>query len=242
MSNGVVTLRNVSKVFGSTNRQVVALDEVSLEVGDGQFVSVMGPSGCGKSTLLNLMGGLDSPTTGRVLVEGQDLSTLSDRKLALLRRRGVTFVFQFFNLLPTLSAEENVAVPLRADGLKRSDVRDRARRALAAVGMSDRARHLPSELSGGEMQRVAIARALATDARIILADEPTGNLDSVRGNDILELLKRSTERDGRTVVMVTHDLRAAAYGDRMISMRDGRIVDEVHGPRFESNVTPLRRG
>ena len=237
----IVSLRGVSKRFGDNDRLVWALRHVSLDILPGEFVSLMGPSGSGKSSLLNLIAGLDTPSEGEVRVDGKLVTMLSDGQLAQLRRRTITFVFQFFNLLPTLNAGQNVAVPLRADGLPRAEIATRVSRALAAVGLTDRASHYPSELSGGEMQRVAIARALATDARVILADEPTGNLDSVRGEDILELLKRATERDGRTVVLVTHDLRAAAYGDRLITLRDGHIVDEVEGPGRTAKVIPLHR-
>jgi putative ABC transport system ATP-binding protein len=238
----IVSLRGVSKQYGDDEGQhVSAVRDVSLDVAPGEFVSIMGPSGSGKSTLLNLIAGLDVPTAGDVLVDGQRIRTLSARQLAMLRRKTVTLVFQFFNLLPTLTTKQNVAVPLLADGLPRRDISERVDRALASVSMSHRGEHYPSQLSGGEMQRVAIARALATDARIILADEPTGNLDSVRGEEILELLKQSTERGERTVIMATHDLRAAAYGDRLFTMRDGRIVDEVLGQRVVPKVTPLHR-
>ena len=237
----IVSLYAVSKRFGENERSVWALRDVSLDFAPGEFVSLMGPSGSGKSTVLNLIAGLDTPSEGDVRVDGQLVRTLSDGQLARLRRRTITFVFQFFNLLPTLTAGQNVAVPLRADGLARSEIAARVSRALAEVGLTHRAEHYPSELSGGEMQRVAIARGLATDACVILADEPTGNLDSVRGEDILELLKQASERDGRTVVLVTHDLRAAAYGDRLLTLRDGQIVDEVVGPGRTAKVIPLRR-
>jgi putative ABC transport system ATP-binding protein len=237
----IVSFEQVAKRFGEGERAVWALRDVSLSVAPGEFVSVMGPSGSGKSTLLNLVAGLDTPTEGAVRVGGSAVGDLPDRALARLRRRTVTFVFQFFNLLPTLTAGQNVAVPLRADGLSRAAIVERVTRALDAVGLSHRADHYPNELSGGEMQRVAVARALATDARVILADEPTGNLDTVRGEEILELLKLASERDGRTVILVTHDLRAAAYGDRLITLRDGTIIDEVVGPGRRASVTPLRR-
>jgi putative ABC transport system ATP-binding protein len=223
----LVAIRNASKRYGEGERAVWALRDVSLTIDPGEFVAVTGPSGSGKSTLLNLIAGLDTPTSGEVMIEGARIPDLSNRALATLRRQTITIIFQFFNLLPTLTAEENVAVPLRADGRKTSEVRARAAQALEAVGLALRARHYPEELSGGEMQRVAIARALATDARLILADEPTGNLDTEGGEEILELLQQASERDGRAVLLVTHDLRAAAHGDRFITLRDGRIVDEV---------------
>ena len=216
-----------------------ALRDVSLTIEPGEFVAITGPSGSGKSTLLNLVAGLDSPTSGEVSIEGTPIPTLSNRELSVVRRRTIAIIFQFFNLLPTLTAEENVAVPLRADGIKTAEVRSRATHALDVVGLAQRARHYPSELSGGEMQRVAIARALATDARLILADEPTGNLDTERGEEILELLRQACERDGRAVLLVTHDLRAAAYGDRLITLRDGRIVDEVSSAPSSAQVVRL---
>lgn len=235
----LVMVRNASKSYGEGDRTVWALRDVSLTVDAGEFVSIMGPSGSGKSTLLNLVAGLDTPTSGEVTLEGARVSDLSNRALATIRRRTIGIVFQFFNLLPTLTAEENVAVPLRADRRKTPEIRERATRALEAVGLSHRAHHYPDELSGGEMQRVAIARALATDARLILADEPTGNLDTDRGEEILELLKQATERDGRSVLLVTHDLRAAAHGDRLITLRDGSIVDEVQTASGSAQVVRL---
>jgi putative ABC transport system ATP-binding protein len=237
----IVSLRKVSRRYGDGDTAVWAVRDVSLDLQPGELVSLTGPSGSGKSTLLHLVAGLDTPTGGEVLVDGRAVASLSDRDLARMRRRTLALVFQFFNLLPTLTARENVAVPLRADRLPPAEVAARVERALVAVGIAHRAGHFPHQMSGGEMQRVAIARALATEARLILADEPTGNLDSARGEEILELLKQTTEAQGRTVLLVTHDLRAAAYGDRMITLRDGSIVDEVLGPRATSKVTPLRR-
>jgi putative ABC transport system ATP-binding protein len=240
-STPLVTLCNVSKRYGENDRAVWALREVSLAVAAGEFVSLMGPSGSGKSSLLNLIAGLDVPTSGEVLVQGRDVSSLSDRELSVMRRHTIAFIFQFFNLLPTLTAAENVAVPLRADGRPRAEIADRVFQGLDAVGLTERAHHYPNELSGGEMQRVAIARALATDASVVLADEPTGNLDSSRGEEILELLRQVPERDGRAVILVTHDVRAAAHADRLITLRDGRIVDEVKSARAGAKVVSLRR-
>ncbi|MCK6555718.1 ABC transporter ATP-binding protein [Candidatus Binatia bacterium] len=237
----MIELDSVSKRYGDGPGAVWALREVSLWVRRREFLAVMGPSGSGKSSLLNLIAGLDAPHEGEVRVAGSVVAQLADRQLARLRRSTVTVIFQFFNLLPTLTAEQNVAVPLRADGRSRRETRERVARALDAVAMTHRARHYPSELSGGEMQRVAIARALATDAQVVLADEPTGNLDSARGDEILELLRGAVDREGRTVVMVTHDVRAAAYGDRIITLRDGRIVDEVTGARGAVRVVEMDR-
>jgi putative ABC transport system ATP-binding protein len=235
----LIVIRNVTKSYGQGGSAVNAVRGVSLAIEPGEFVSITGPSGSGKSTLLNLVAGLDTATSGEVIIEDASISALSNQQLALVRRRTIAIIFQFFNLLPTLNAEENVAVPLRADGMKTAEVRARAARALEAVGLAERAKHYPSELSGGEMQRVAIARALATDARVILADEPTGNLDTERGEEILEMLRQACDRDGRAVVLVTHDVRAAAYGDRLITLRDGRIVDEVSNATRSARVVEL---
>lgn len=240
MRESVVSLRSVAKRHGDGDRAVWALREISLEIRRGEFVSLIGPSGSGKTTTLNVIAGLDTPTSGDVRVQGQCVAQLKDRALASLRRRTVALIFQFFNLLPTLTAAENVAVPLRADRLPRREVDGRVASALDTVGLSALANRYPAELSGGEMQRVAIARALATEAPIILADEPTGNLDSMRGAEILEILKRLSEREERTVILVTHDLRAAAYGDRIITLRDGRIVDEVSGAQVP-HLKPVPR-
>jgi len=229
VSEPIIALSNLSKRYGDGDRAVWALRNVSLSVAPRELVTVSGPSGSGKTTLLNLISGLDFPTSGEVRLDGQAIHDLPNHEMARLRRRLVTMVFQFFNLLPTLTAAQNVAVPLRADRKPRAMVAERTREALEAVGMSHRADRYPGELSGGEMQRVAIARAIATDARIILADEPTGNLDTARGKEILELLRRASEEDGRAIVLVTHDPRAAAFGDREIILSDGRIA--VSRPR-----------
>jgi putative ABC transport system ATP-binding protein len=234
----VVVVRGVTRRFGEGERSVWALRDVSLTLVPGELVTIMGPSGSGKSTLLNLIAGLDTADAGEVEVDGQRLATVADGDRARLRRRTVAFVFQSMNLLPTLTAAQNVGVPLRADGVSRRQVAARVAAALAGVGLAARAAHYPGELSGGEMQRVAIARALATDARVILADEPTGNLDTARGEEILELLRRAVDADGRAVLLVTHDLRAGAYGDRMITLRDGQIVDEL-AAKTHAPVTPL---
>ena len=234
----LVVVRNVTRRFGDGAGAVWALRDVSLTVAPAELVTIMGPSGSGKSTLLNLVAGIDEPDTGTVEVDGNVLARMRDAELARLRRRTVAFVFQAMNLLPTLTAAQNVAVPLRADGMPARTVAERVASALAHVGLTARAGRYPAELSGGEMQRTAIARALATDARLILADEPTGNLDTARGEEVLDLLRRAVDDDGRSVLLVTHDLRASAYGDRMITLRDGRIVDEIR-TRVRSSVTSL---
>ncbi|HTU22917.1 MAG TPA: ABC transporter ATP-binding protein [Gemmataceae bacterium] len=216
----MLTLQNVTKVYAQGSRMVHALRGVSLCIREGEFVSITGPSGSGKSTLLHLLGALDVPTTGSIRFADHDLKALSERKRSLLRRRRIGFVFQSFNLLPTLTAVENVALPLVLAGQGSSH--RRALDALDRVGLSGRADHLPEQMSGGEMQRVAIARALVTDPDLILCDEPTGNLDSVNAQEIL-LRLRSLPDGQRTVVLVTHDPQAAALGDRTIHLCDGRL-------------------
>jgi putative ABC transport system ATP-binding protein len=210
---------------GAGSVKVQALAGVDARVEAGEFLAIMGPSGCGKSSLLHLLGGVDTPTAGRVLFEGADFSTQSDHERSILRRRRLGFVFQKMNLLPTLSALENVALPLRIDGVSRKAAHDRARAVLARVELSGRAEHFPHEMSGGEQQRVAIARALVVEPAVLLADEPTGALDSANGQGILALL-RSCADAGQTVVMVTHDAAMAESADRLLVMRDGQIVHE----------------
>lgn len=221
----LVRLESVSVCFGEDTQAVWALRDVSFEISAGEFVSITGPSGSGKTTLLNVVGGLEAPTNGAAFFEGRDLNKLSDREISRLRRRRLGYVFQFSNLMPTLTAMQNIELPLRADLVNRSEACERAADALAAVGLYDKADRYSSELSGGEMQRVAIARGLATEASLILADEPTGNLDSARSEQVLKLLKSAVEEKGRTVVLVTHNYRAAAYGDRTVLLRDGRVKD-----------------
>ncbi len=223
----VIQTEALSRIYGRGRTAVVAVDHVDLTVETGEFVAVMGPSGSGKSTLLHLIGGLDRPTEGRVLLEGRDLSRLSDEELARLRRRRVGFIFQFFNLVTALNAVENVALPLILDGVKPAEALRRAGEWLARLGLGDRLYHAPDELAGGEQQRVAIARALVIEPAVILADEPTGSLDSRTADEVAGLLRRAASEWGRTVLMVTHNPRIAAYADRILFMKDGRIVDEV---------------
>jgi putative ABC transport system ATP-binding protein len=222
----MMELRAVTKVYEQGRRTVQAVRGVSLRVEAGEFVSVMGPSGSGKSTLLHLLGALDTPTSGQALFDGRDLQALSDRERSLLRRNRVGFVFQFFNLLPTLTAAENVMLPLLLGGQRRSAARGLAVPALDRMGLADRADHFPEEMSGGEMQRVAVARALVTDPEAVLCDEPTGNLDSATSKDVLTLLRSLPEAGRRAVVLVTHDPAAAAYGDRLVRIRDGLVESE----------------
>jgi putative ABC transport system ATP-binding protein len=218
----VITLRDVSRHYVDGSSVVRALDGVSLEIPEGQLVVVTGPSGSGKSTLLNLVGALDRPTSGTVRLAGEDLGALDDDRLTAVRRTRIGFVFQFFNLLPTLSAEENVMLPALLAGRPRKETREKAHALLERVRLSHRAAHRPESLSGGEMQRVAVARALVVDPPVLLADEPTGNLDRASGDEVLALLRATTE-EKRTVVVVTHDPRVAELGDRIVRLRDGRV-------------------
>src|SRR5689334_1824790 len=222
----MLSVRDATKTYRQGDTEVKALAGVTLDIAAGELVAIVGPSGSGKSTLLHLLGGLDVPTSGDILIEGASIARMSDDEVTIFRRRAIGFVFQFFNLMPTLSAEENVALPLLLDGKRTREVRPRVAAALDAVGLGHRRTHRPDELSGGEMQRVAIARALVIEPKLILADEPTGNLDSATGEQILELIRRANRERGATVVMVTHDAKAAAHGTRLVTMRDGRIVGD----------------
>jgi ABC-type lipoprotein export system ATPase subunit len=223
----VVRLRGVSKRFRQGTQDVPALVDVSLEVPTGSFVSIMGPSGSGKSTLLHLISGIDSPSAGALVIAGRRTSEMSDDEITVFRRRHIGLVFQFFNLLPMLSAEENVALPLILDGVPVREARGRAASLLEDVGLGHRAHHGPDQLSGGEMQRVAVARALVIEPLVLLADEPTGNLDSKAAHEILVLIGAVSRERGQTVIMVTHDPASAKHGERLITLRDGRIVDDA---------------
>lgn len=222
----MIQVSHVSKTYVQGKREISALSNVSFRIEGGEFLSIMGPSGSGKSTLLNLIGGLDQPTSGQIFLDGSALHGISDDELTLIRRRKVGFVFQFFNLLPILTAEENVGLPLLLDGVPFSQIRHKAIRILESVGLGSRIGHRPEQLSGGEMQRVAIARALITDPAVLLADEPTGNLDSHISEDILGLLKNLNQA-GQTIVMVTHDNKAAGFGKRIIKLKDGGITEDI---------------
>jgi len=224
----IVTATGLTKIYGEGEAEVRALDGVDVSFDKGVYTSIMGPSGSGKSTLMHVLAGLDTPTTGRVEIEGTEITGLDDGDLTQLRRDKLGFVFQFFNLLPTLSAEENIALPLIIDGKNLRQYRERIDLLLELVGLSDRRHHKPDQLSGGEQQRVAIARALVTEPAIVLADEPTGNLDSKTGTIIMQLLRRSCDEFGQAIIAVTHDARAAAYADRVVFLRDGSIVKELH--------------
>jgi putative ABC transport system ATP-binding protein len=222
----MIRLINVHKIYLQGRNKITALAGLSLDIQKGEFAAVMGPSGSGKSTLLHLIGGLDRPTEGQVLVDGRIISQMADDEVTLFRRTRIGFVFQFFNLLPTLAAVENVMLPLILDGRSSTESNLRAKTLLERVGLEGRRDHLPEELSGGEMQRLAIARALAFNPPILLADEPTGNLDSKSGEAILQLMRRINQEEHCTVVMVTHDREAAGHGERIIRLRDGMIEEE----------------
>jgi putative ABC transport system ATP-binding protein len=223
----VIQLSGVSKIYRSGTLEVVALRDVDLGVEDGEFVAIAGPSGSGKSTLMHILGCLDVPSAGRYLLAGEDVSAMTEDELAAIRNRRIGFVFQQFNLLPSLTALRNVELPLAYSGVPRHERRDRAVEALSRVGLDERLEHRPGELSGGQQQRVAVARALVTEPALILADEPTGNLDSSSTRDVLGLLQ-DLHRSGRTVVLITHESDVAAAADRVVHMLDGRIVDDAH--------------
>jgi putative ABC transport system ATP-binding protein len=220
----------VKKSYSRGHQTVEALKGVSLSLERGTFTSIMGPSGSGKSTLLHIVGGLDRPTTGTVKIDGQRIEAFSDDELSSFRRRRLGFIFQFFNLLPTLTAIENVALPLLLDGQSMTRIAPKARELLEMMNLGGRIDHRPDQLSGGEMQRVAIARALIADPLLILADEPTGNLDTKTGGTVLELLAKMAKERGHTILMVTHDPRAASYGDRLVTLRDGLIESDGAPP------------
>jgi putative ABC transport system ATP-binding protein len=224
----MIELREVSKTVMSGTEPLTILHPLSLQIPHGRFVAVVGPSGSGKSTLLGLIAGLDAPSSGSVLIDNVDITLLSEDELAKLRGEKIGFVFQFFHLIPSLTAYENVAVPMEIAGL--DNARTRAGQLLEEVGLTGRAHHYPSQLSGGEQQRVALARALANDPPIVLADEPTGNLDSANGRHIMELLRKIHHGRGTTIVLVTHDAELAAIADARLMMRDGRVVENTLRP------------
>jgi len=223
----VIQTRSLNKWYGDGEVGVHALRGIDLGVRKGEFVAIMGPSGSGKSTLLHVLGGVDVPTSGEVLFEGEDLAALDDDQRTLVRRNSMGFIFQAFNLLPAFSAEENVAMPLELGRVPPREARGRACEMLRLVGLAHRRDHIPSALSGGEQQRVAVARALVTDPALLLADEPTGNLDSTNGQQVTALLRRLADEREQTIVMVTHDAQVAAYADRLVRLRDGLVEDDL---------------
>ncbi|CCZ89745.1 aBC-type antimicrobial peptide transport system ATPase component [Coprobacillus sp. CAG:605] len=219
----ILRVENLSKVYGTKENKVVALDNVSFSVNKGEFVAIVGHSGSGKSTLLHLIGGVDRPTKGKVIIEGNDIYTLNDDNLAIFRRRQVGLIYQFYNLIPILNVEENIVLPLELDG-KKVD-KEELNELLDTLGLTNRRTHLPNELSGGQQQRTSIGRAIITHPAIILADEPTGNLDSKASEEIMELLKLSNKKYKQTIIMITHNLELAAQADRVITIEDGHIKE-----------------
>jgi len=223
MENHFIKLMNVTKTYRQGDNPVVALDHITLNIYKGEFIAITGKSGCGKSTLINIIGGLDSPDEGQVMVDGEDISRMDDQRLTLFRRNRVGIIFQFFNLLPILTLEENIALPhLLKEGT--NSLREKIDHLLNEMDLYQRRHHKPHELSGGEMQRVAICRALINDPDLILADEPTGNLDSASGRQVLEILRRLRDEQGKTILLVTHSPEGAAMADRVMRMKDGRLL------------------
>jgi putative ABC transport system ATP-binding protein len=222
----VIEATGLNKTYKLGTVDVEVLKDINVTIHKGEFVSIMGPSGSGKSTLLYLIGGLDKPTSGSIRIQGKELSVMKDKEESVMRRRDIGFVFQFYNLIPNLNIEENVMLPVLLDGKKMKEYRKRLDEILDIVGLTDRRLHTPRELSGGQQQRVAIARALMNEPEIILADEPIGNLDSKTGTEVMELLRKINREQGKTIVQVTHSREAAAYGQRIISVRDGKVCEQ----------------
>ena len=227
MSDPVILVKQLVKQFTLGEQVVNAVDDVNFEIGKGEIVSIIGPSGSGKSTLLGLIGGLDTPTSGRVEIDGENISVMNERELTTLRNQKIGFVFQFFNLINTLSAQENVALPIQFSVSKQFEPIERADALLKALGMGDRLDHRPNQLSGGQQQRVAIARALANNPPLLLCDEPTGNLNTEAGELVIRTLKQARDAFQTTIVIVTHDISVAAQADRTLRLVDGRIVEDV---------------
>ena len=221
----ILKVENLTKIYGKGIAKVVALDNVSFSVEKGEFVAIVGASGSGKSTLLHLIGGVDRPTSGKVYIDGKDIYSLDDDKLAIFRRRQVGLIYQFYNLIPILNVEENITLPLDLDNRKVDD--NYLKQLLKLLGLENRKNHLPKELSGGQQQRTSIGRALVTNPTIILADEPTGNLDSKSSDEIVELLRKSNKEYKQTIIMITHNMEIAKYADRIIKIEDGKIVKEI---------------
>ena len=221
---GSIKTENLVKEFGEKENKVRVLDNINIEIKDGEFVSLMGPSGSGKSTLLYLVGGLDKPTSGKVLLNGKDINKLNDNQMSKLRRKDIGFVFQFYNLVQNLTVEENIMLPVVMNGEKESAYKERLNDILKIIGLEDKRKNLPKELSGGQQQRVSIARAIILNPSIIFADEPIGNLDSKSGKEVMELFKRINEEEHITILQVTHSEDAAKYGNRIIKLKDGKII------------------
>ena len=222
----ILEVQDLTKKYGEGDSEVVAVNHISFSVEKGEFVAITGASGSGKSTLMNMIGGIDTPTSGDVKIDGRSISSMSEDELAIFRRRNLGMIYQFYNLIPTLTAEENIMLPWRLDGRRGND--EKVKEILSVLGLSERAGHLPGQMSGGQQQRVSIGRALINDPAFILADEPTGNLDSKTSGEIIDLLKYTNERLGQTILLITHDEKIALSADRIITIGDGRIIrDEV---------------
>jgi putative ABC transport system ATP-binding protein len=221
---GIIEVKDVCKVFGSKENSNTVLDNVSLNIEKGEFVSLMGESGSGKSTLLYLIGGLDKPTSGNIFIDGKDINAIKEKELAVLRRKDIGFVFQFYNLVQNLTVEENIMLPVIMDGRKEKDYKERLEEILDIVGLKEKRKSLPNQLSGGQQQRVSIARAIILSPEVILADEPIGNLDSKSGEDVMNLFKTINKEEGITILQVTHSEESAKYGNRIIRLKDGKIV------------------
>jgi len=237
-ASSIVRLQGVSKIYGSGDAQVRALDDVSVGFGAGEFTAIMGPSGSGKSTMMHILAGLDAPTSGRVFVEDTDITTLKDTALTKLRRDRIGFVFQSFNLVPTLDARANILLPMRLAG--KAPEKEWFDLIVNSLGIANRLSHRPSEMSGGQQQRVAVARALMSRPAVIVADEPTGNLDSHSTDEVMDLLRRAVDELGQSVIMVTHDTATAVYADRVLVCRDGRIVSDLRDVTADSLTAALR--
>ena len=237
-ASSIVRLQGVSKIYGNGDAQVRALDDVSVGFGAGEFTAIMGPSGSGKSTMMHILAGLDAPTSGRVFVEDTDITTLKDTALTKLRRDRIGFVFQSFNLVPTLDARANILLPMRLAG--KAPEKEWFDLIVNSLGIANRLSHRPSEMSGGQQQRVAVARALMSRPAVIVADEPTGNLDSHSTDEVMDLLRRAVDELGQSVIMVTHDTATAAYADRVLVCRDGRIVSDLRDVTADSLTAALR--
>ena len=237
-ASSIVRLQGVSKIYGNGDAQVRALDDVSVGFGAGEFTAIMGPSGSGKSTMMHILAGLDAPTSGRVFVEDTDITALKDTALTKLRRDRIGFVFQSFNLVPTLDARSNILLPMRLAG--KTPDKDWFDLIVNSLGIADRLNHRPSEMSGGQQQRVAVARALMSRPAVIVADEPTGNLDSHSTTEVMDLLRRAVDELGQSVIMVTHDTGTAAYADRVLVCRDGRIVSDLRDVTADTLTAALR--
>jgi putative ABC transport system ATP-binding protein len=238
--NAIVTATDLRRRYGEGDTAVDALRGVSVSFERGRYTGIMGPSGSGKSTLMHILAGLDRPSSGSVTVDGVELSSLDDARLTQLRREKLGFIFQFFNLLPVLTAEENITLPLSIAG--REVDRDWFQRLIQTIGLGDRVTHRPAELSGGEQQRVAVARALVNRPAVVFADEPTGNLDSASENEVLRLLRQAVDEFGQTVVMVTHDPHAASFADRLLVLRDGQIADDARAGSEDEVIALMREG